>query len=87
MNIFTFGSFALLEVSEKEAFDNRSDIEKSLWYVLNRDIASAVSSGDMKLLPYIIDAAEKYKPISEKEEDDILRESGKYEPLRGPGMP
>ena len=70
-----------------EPFDNRSDIEKSLWFALSQDISSAVSSGDMKLLPKIIDAAEKYKPVSEKEENDILRESAQYEPLRGPGMP
>ena len=70
-----------------EPFDNRSDIEKSLWYTLNQEISSAVSSGDMKLLPIIIDAAEKYKHLSENEEDDILRESERHEPLRGPGMP
>lgn len=70
-----------------EPFDNASDIEKSLWYALNQDITSAVSSGDMTLLPKIIDAAEKYNPLSEKEEEEILRESGWYEPLRGPEMP
>lgn len=70
-----------------EPFDNSSDIEKSLWYALNQDITSAVSSGDMKLLPMFIDAAEKYKALSEKEENEILRESEQYEPLKGPGMP
>ena len=70
-----------------EPFDDKSNIEKSLWYALNQDITSAVSSGDMKLIPGIIDAAERYTPISENEEDVILRESVQYEPLRGPGMP
>ena len=70
-----------------EPFDSKSDIEKSLWYALNQDITSAVSSGDMKLLPKIIDAAEKFNRLSEKEENDILRESEQYEPLRGPEMP
>ena len=70
-----------------EPFDTKSEIEKSLWYALNQDITSAVSSGDMKLLPVIIDAAESYRPLSEKEENDILMESGQYEPLKGPGMP
>ena len=70
-----------------EPFDNETDIEKSLWYALNQDITSAVSSGDMKLLPRIIDAAENYTKLSEKEEKNILRASGQYEPLRGPGMP
>ena len=41
----------------------------------------------MKLLPKIIDAAEKFNPLSEKEENDILRESEQYDPLRGPEMP
>ena len=70
-----------------EPFDNKSDIEKSLWYALNQDITSAVSSGDTKLLPKIIDAAERFNPLSENAENDILRESEQYEPLRGPEMP
>jgi predicted aldo/keto reductase-like oxidoreductase len=70
-----------------EPFDDKSDIEKSLWYALGRDITSAVSSGDMKLLPKIIDAAEKYTPLSEQEENDIIRESGQYKPLGRPEMP
>jgi predicted aldo/keto reductase-like oxidoreductase len=70
-----------------EPFDNRSDIERSLWYALNQDITSAVSSGDMTLLPKIIDAAETFRPLSEKEENDILRASDPYIPLRGPQMP
>ena len=41
----------------------------------------------MKLLPKIIDAAEEYNHLTEKEENDILRESEQYEPLRGPEMP
>ena len=63
------------------------DIEKSLWYALNQDITSAVSSGDMKLLPGILDAAEKYTPLSEGEEKRILEASRQYEPLKGPEMP
>jgi predicted aldo/keto reductase-like oxidoreductase len=70
-----------------EPFEKESNIEKSLWYALNQDITSAVSSGDMKLLPKTIDAAEKYTNLSQKEENDILRESEQYEPLRGPAMP
>jgi predicted aldo/keto reductase-like oxidoreductase len=70
-----------------EPFDDQSDIEKSLWYALNQDITSAVSSGDMILLPRIIDAAENFRQLTEKEEHDILRESEPYEPLRGPEMP
>jgi predicted aldo/keto reductase-like oxidoreductase len=70
-----------------EPFDNKSDIEKSLWYALNQDITSSVSSGDMKLLPKMIDAAEEFQQLSEEEENDILRESEQYEPLRGPEMP
>jgi predicted aldo/keto reductase-like oxidoreductase len=70
-----------------EPFDNKSDIEKSLWYALNQDITSAVSSGDMKLLSKMIDAAEEYERLSEEEENDILAESEQYEPLRGPEMP
>ena len=70
-----------------EPFDNESDMQKSLWYALSRDITSAVSSGDMTLLPKIIDAAEMFNPLTEEEEKEILRESGQYEPLRGPEMP
>jgi len=69
-----------------EPFDDASEIEKSLWFTLSQDITAAVLPGDLKLWPMIIDAAERFKPLSKKEQQEYMKQAAQYEPLVGPRM-
>jgi aryl-alcohol dehydrogenase-like predicted oxidoreductase len=69
-----------------EPFDEASEIQKSLWYTLSQDITSAVMPGDLKLWPMVIDAAERFKPLTEKEQNKIIAQAAQYQPLVGPRM-
>jgi len=69
-----------------EPFGETAEIEKSLWYTLSQDITCAVLPGDLQLWPMIIDAARRFKPLSEKEQQDIITQAAQYEPLAGPRM-
>lgn len=70
-----------------EPFDEKAEIEKSVWFALNQPITSIVSSGDENLLPMIIEAAQNYSRLSESDIQSILAEAKNYEPLEGPKMP
>ena len=43
----------------------QSDIDGSLWWVLSHAVHTAPSCGEISLLPKVLDAAERFKPLSE----------------------
>ena len=43
----------------------QSDIDASLWWVLSHGVHTAPSCGEISLLPEVLDAAERFKPLSE----------------------
>ncbi len=69
-----------------EPFTEKADIEKSLWYTLSQDITSAVLPGELKLWPTIIDAARRFKPLTAAEQQKVISEAARYQPLVGPQM-
>jgi aryl-alcohol dehydrogenase-like predicted oxidoreductase len=69
-----------------EPFDDAGEIEKSLWYALSQDITAAVLPGDLKLWPMIIDAAERFRPLSPEQQRDFVAQAAPNQPLAGPVM-
>ncbi len=69
-----------------EPFDDTENIRKSLYFTLSQDITAAVLPGELKLWPMIIEAAQKFKPLSKKEQQEYMNEAAVYEPLMGPRM-
>ncbi len=43
----------------------QSDIDASLWWVLSHGVHTAPSCGEIRLLPKVLDAAERFTPLSE----------------------
>jgi aryl-alcohol dehydrogenase-like predicted oxidoreductase len=69
-----------------EPFDSPGEIEKSLWYTLSQDITGAVMSGDLKLWLMIIDAAQRFRPLTTREQQGYVSRAAQYQPLVGPQM-
>jgi aryl-alcohol dehydrogenase-like predicted oxidoreductase len=69
-----------------EPFDDAEEIRKSLWYTLSQDITLAVMPGELKLWPMLIDAAQRFRPLDENEQREVIAEVAQYEPLVGPRM-
>ena len=69
-----------------EPFDEAVEIEKSVRYTLSQDITAAVSAGELRLLPMIIDASSRFKSLSEEEQRQVVAEASQYQPLAGPSM-
>jgi predicted aldo/keto reductase-like oxidoreductase len=69
-----------------EPFTENEEIEKSLWYTLSQDITSAPLTSEWKLWPVIIDAANRFKPLTKKQQAEFVSQAARYEPLEGPVM-
>ena len=64
-----------------EPFDNGPEIDSALHFALSQPVTTAISSGDARLLPMIIDAAERFEPMDEAEQEALLATASGYEPL------
>jgi aryl-alcohol dehydrogenase-like predicted oxidoreductase len=69
-----------------EPFTEPAEIEKSLWFTLSQDTTAAVLPGELTLWPTIIDAAQRFKPLSKKEQQEYMSQAAQYQPLAGPDM-
>jgi aryl-alcohol dehydrogenase-like predicted oxidoreductase len=69
-----------------EPFDEAEDIEKSLRYTLSQDITAAVLPGELSLWPAVIEAANRFRPMGQQEQQEVISEAAKYRPLVGPVM-
>lgn len=67
-----------------EPFDEPGEIDRSLWYTLSQGVSTAVMPGELNLWPMVIDAAERFKPMDEKEQREAISQVEKYQPLVAP---
>ena len=67
-----------------EPFDTQEEIDKSIWYALSQDITSIAMPGDLRLWPMVIDAAERFKPMTKKEQSEAVIDAKQYKPIFPP---
>jgi aryl-alcohol dehydrogenase-like predicted oxidoreductase len=64
-----------------EPFDDPEMVERTLRFNLSFPITGVISAGDHRLLPAILDAAERFTPLDDGEKAELLATAGDYEPL------
>jgi predicted aldo/keto reductase-like oxidoreductase len=64
-----------------EPFDDPGMIERALRFNLSQPISGVISAGDARLLPMILEAAERFRPMDDAEQADLLATAARYEPL------
>jgi aryl-alcohol dehydrogenase-like predicted oxidoreductase len=64
-----------------EPFDKPSDIQKSVSFTLSQGVTTLAMAGDLSLWPAILDAGEKFKPLSLDEQTQAIEEVRQYQPL------
>jgi aryl-alcohol dehydrogenase-like predicted oxidoreductase len=64
-----------------EPVDTQDEIDKGVWFTLNQDITTIAMPGDLRLWPMVIDAAERFKPLSAAEQKALLTDAKGYKPL------
>ncbi|HSR31508.1 MAG TPA: aldo/keto reductase [Anaerolineae bacterium] len=64
-----------------EPFDDADMIEQALRFTLSQPVSGAISAGDARLLPMILDTAERFHPMDETEQARLVGSASQYEPL------
>jgi predicted aldo/keto reductase-like oxidoreductase len=64
-----------------EPFDEPDIVEQALRFNLSQPVTGVISAGDARLLPMILDAAERFEPMDPQEQAELLATAGQYEPL------
>jgi predicted aldo/keto reductase-like oxidoreductase len=64
-----------------EPFDEPETVERALRFALTQPISGAISAGDARLLPLVLQAAERFRPMDEAQQAELLGTAGDYEPL------
>lgn len=64
-----------------EPWSTQSDIDKALWFTLSQGVSTAVSAGDVKLFPMMVDAAERYSELTKKEQEELVASASEFKPL------
>lgn len=64
-----------------EPFDEQEDIDKSLWYALSQGVTTAAMPADFSLWPFVIDAAERFRVMDAREQEEAVSEVKCYRPI------
>jgi aryl-alcohol dehydrogenase-like predicted oxidoreductase len=64
-----------------QPFDTQREVDEALWFTLSQDVTTAASSSDIQVAKMMIDAAERYTPLNQEEQQRLLRKAASYKPL------
>jgi aryl-alcohol dehydrogenase-like predicted oxidoreductase len=67
-----------------EPFDSQKDIDRSLGYALSQGVTTCPMSSDVKLWPMLIEAAERFTPMTAEEQTAAVDEVMQYQPISSP---
>jgi predicted aldo/keto reductase-like oxidoreductase len=62
-----------------EPFDQPPMVEQALRFTLSQPVTAAISAGDARLLPAILEAAERFEPMGEVEQAALVARADDYE--------
>ena len=64
-----------------EPFDQPEEVEKALRFTLSQPITGAISAGDARLVPLILESAEHVEPMNDAEQAQTIADAAGYQPL------
>jgi len=64
-----------------QPFDTQKEIDEALWFALSQDVTTATSSSDIGLATMMINAAERFTPMSKEEQMELASKVSSFKPL------
>ena len=64
-----------------EPFNEANDIQQAVNFALTHDITGLCTVGDIHVLPKVLEACEKFTPMSAESRDQLIESARNYEPL------
>ena len=57
-----------------EPYWDQDDVDSALWWALSQPVHTAPSAGDVDVLPRVLGAGERFRPLTDEQQQDILTE-------------
>jgi aryl-alcohol dehydrogenase-like predicted oxidoreductase len=80
----TWGDRKRVHTTWYEPFDSQADIDHSVWFTLSQSVTTCPMASDLSLWPMIIDAAERFKPMTFQDQQAAMKEVAEYRPIAMP---
>ena len=64
-----------------QPFVTQREVDEAVWFTLSQSVTTVASSSDIRIAKMMIDAAERYTPMKEKEQQQLLLKASTYRPL------
>lgn len=64
-----------------QPFETQEEIDKALRFTLSQDVTTATTASDVRLASMMIDAAERFEPMSEEEQLTVVSRAASHKPL------
>lgn len=64
-----------------EPLDDQEAIDRSVWFTLSQGITGVVSASDAGLMRKVVDAANRFKPLSSREQEQLMAIGSELLPL------
>ncbi len=77
----TYPTANIKPYSYYEPFESEEDVEKCLNFVLSQNVTTVASPHDMKVIPKILMAAERYRELTEIEQVEIVESAANLKPF------
>ena len=62
-------------------FTDAAHIQQAVNFVLSQDVTGLCTVGDVQVLPLVLEACEKFTPMSQAEQEALVATASQYEPL------
>jgi hypothetical protein len=64
-----------------QPFNTQTEVDEAVWFTLSQQVTTATSSSDIQIAKMMIDAAERFTPMRERPQDELLETASRYHPL------
>jgi len=64
-----------------EPFDDQETIDQALWFTLSQEVTAAVTAGDVRLIPKLLHAGERFSGLSPEEQAQLVVRGSQLRPL------
>jgi len=64
-----------------EPFDQMEKIQKGVNFALSYEVTGMCTAGDVNVLPIVLEACQKFSPLSQAEREGMIQSGSQFEPL------
>ncbi len=62
-------------------FDQPDEVDRAVRFALSQDVTGLCTAGDLTILPLILDACQRFTPMTPAEQEALVAKAADYEPL------